>query len=64
MCVKFPPRDLNPGPCHQHPTNTYTCGVTIAPRARGGLGYWLRIHFRKVLTSLLWEIKKKKLLKY
>ena len=24
--------DLNHGPCLPHPTNTYTCGVTITPR--------------------------------
>ena len=32
MCVKLLPGDLNPGPCPPHPTSTYTCGVTIAPR--------------------------------
>ena len=36
MCVKLPPGDLNPGPCPPHPTSTYTCGVTIAPRVCGG----------------------------
>ena len=36
MCVKLLPGDLNPGPCPSHPTNTYTCGVTIAPRVCGG----------------------------
>ena len=24
MCVKFPPRDLNPDSCPPHPTITYT----------------------------------------
>ena len=33
MCVKLPPRDLNPGPC---PLSV--CGVTIAPRECGGIG--------------------------
>ena len=32
MCVKFPRKDLNPDPCPPHLTNTYTCGVIIAPR--------------------------------
>ena len=36
MCVKLPPGDLNPDPCPSHLTNTYTCGVTIAPRVCGG----------------------------
>ena len=33
MCVKLPHGDLNLSP---YPTNTYTCGVTIAPRVCGG----------------------------
>ena len=32
MYVKFSPRDLNPGFCPSHPTNTYYCKVTIAPK--------------------------------
>ena len=37
MCMKFPPRDLNIDSCPptsyiSHPTNTYTCGVTIVPK--------------------------------
>ena len=35
MCVKLPPRDLNPDPYPPHPTSTYTCGVTIAPSVCG-----------------------------
>ena len=35
MCVKLPPGDLNPYPYPSHPTSTYTCGVTIAPRVQG-----------------------------
>ena len=34
MYVKLLPEELNPGPYLPHPTNTYTCGVTIAPRVR------------------------------
>ena len=30
MCVKLPPRNLNPNPYPQYPTNTYSYGVTIA----------------------------------
>ena len=33
MCVKLLPRDLNSGSCSPHSTSTYTCGVTITPRA-------------------------------
>ena len=36
MCVKLPSRDLNPGPWPLHPTSTYTCGMTIAPKVCGG----------------------------
>ena len=37
MCVKFLPENLNLGGlCPPHPTNTYTCRVTIASRVRGG----------------------------
>ena len=33
MYVKFPPGDLNPGFCPPpHPTSTYTCRMTIAPK--------------------------------
>ena len=35
MCVKFPPRGLNPGPCSPYPINTYICGVTIVPKVYG-----------------------------
>ena len=37
MCVKLHPKDLNPDPYPQHPTSTYTYGVTIGPRVCGGL---------------------------
>ena len=32
MCVKLSPKNLNPGLYPPHPTSTYTCRVTIAPR--------------------------------
>ena len=31
MCVKFPPRDLNPGPYTSHPTSFYTSVVDTVP---------------------------------
>ena len=34
--MKLSPGDLNLGLCPPHPTSTYTCGVTIAPRVCGG----------------------------
>ena len=37
LCVKFPPRDLNPGPYSPCPTNTYTCGMTITPKMDGNV---------------------------
>ena len=46
MRMKLPPRDLNPGPYPPHPTSTYTCEVTIAPRVCGG-------HLRVLLTSVI-----------
>ena len=36
MCVKLPHGDLNLSPYPTHPTNTYTCGVTIEPRVCSG----------------------------
>ena len=36
MCVKFITRDLYLDSYPTHPATTYTCGVTIAPRVRGG----------------------------
>ena len=38
MCVKLPLRDLNPSPCPPHPTNTYICRVTTAPRVCSDFG--------------------------
>ena len=38
MCVKLPPRDLNPSLYPPHPINTYTCEVTNAPRMCNGRG--------------------------
>ena len=33
--MKLPPENLNLSFCPTHPTNIYTCGVTIAPRVCG-----------------------------
>ena len=35
MCVKLPFENLNPSPCIPHPTSTYICGETIAPKVCG-----------------------------
>ena len=49
MYVKLPPEDLNLNSYPPHPTSTYTCGVTIAPRVCGGnydLGcVWLNVKY-------------------
>ena len=34
--MKLPPENLNLSFCPTHPTNIYTCGVTIAPRMCDG----------------------------
>ena len=36
MYVKLPLGDLNPNFYSLYPTNTYICGMTIAPKVRGG----------------------------
>ena len=36
ICVKLPPRNLNPSPCLPHPISTCTYRVTIALRVCGG----------------------------
>ena len=35
MCMKLPSKNLNHSPCPPHPTNTYTCGVTIVSKVCG-----------------------------
>ena len=37
MCVKLPPEDLYPDSYSLHPTNTYTCEVTITPKVCGDI---------------------------
>ena len=37
MCVKLSPGDLNPSSCPPHPTSTYTCEMTTAPKVHGGI---------------------------
>jgi len=37
VCEALSPGDLNFEPYLSHLTNTYTCGVTIAPRMRGSI---------------------------
>ena len=44
MCMKFTPINLNSDSYPLHSTNTYTCGVIIAPRVCGILRisyYWM-----------------------
>ena len=36
MRAKLSPRDLKPSPYPPHSTSTYTYGITIALRVRGG----------------------------
>ena len=36
ICVKLPPKDLNPDPYPPHPTSIYICGVTTASRVSSG----------------------------
>ena len=36
MCVKFISRNLNSDPCTPHPTNTYTCKITIVSKMCSG----------------------------
>ena len=36
MCLKLHLGDLNSSLWPPHPTSIYTCGVTTAPRVRGG----------------------------
>ena len=57
MCVKLLLENLNPGssllpPISQHPTSTYTCGVTIAPRVCDGKDFvYVSMHlFNKALV--------------
>ena len=37
MCVKLSRKDLNLGTCPPHSTSTYTYGMTITSRIRGGV---------------------------
>ena len=37
MCVKLLPKYLNLDSYFSHPTNTYTYGVTITPKAYDGI---------------------------
>ena len=46
VCMKLIFWNLNPDPYPPHPTSTYTCEVTIAPRVCGG-------HLRVLLTSVI-----------
>ena len=56
MCVKLSSGHLNLGPCPPHPTSTYTCGVTIAPRMCGGSSN----NYKAVKKNTKYKKKKKK----
>ena len=55
MCVKLIPGDLNLDPYPPHPTSTYICKVTIAPRVCNGLEnfkmFYTRLNFSKMLRG-------------
>ena len=51
MYVKLLPKNLNLDLCPSHPTSTYTCGVTIAPKVCGGQEHILKK--KKSMTRLL-----------
>ena len=51
MCVKLSPGDLNPSPCPPHPTSTYICEMTTAPRVCGG--YKIEIIFTRIFQLLI-----------
>ena len=51
MCVKLYLRDLNPDPCPSHPTNIYICGMTTAPRVRGGELQHLLVLYKDAFTN-------------
>ena len=54
--MKLPLKNLNSDPYFLHPTSTYTCGVTIAPKAYGAKNSYL------LTLSDIWCCKKKKTL--
>ena len=57
MCVKLPLRDLNPGPYPPHPTSTYTCEVSTAPRVRDGAQSLLKLHSHVIFLLLNNKVK-------
>ena len=60
MCVKFPLGDLNPDPCPPHPTNTYTYGVTIAPKMCGDKTFFLMIALLcRIFNRVMQKVKQK-----
>ena len=71
MCVKLPYRDLNPNSCLSHPTNTYTCEVTIAQRVCNyiiiiiikGADFFLTKYSKSLLDTPKKKKKKKRLKK-
>ena len=67
MCVKFPLGDFNPNPYPPHLTSIYTCGVTMAPRVRGGDGVFKGANCQYLTTyylRMLKSVNKKKIRNY
>ena len=65
ICVKLTSRDLNSNPYPPHLTNTYTCGVTIAPRVCSGQIIQLQNTPKPLKITKITPFKpKKKWLKY
>ena len=52
--MKFSPEDLNFGHCLSQ--NTYTCGVTIAPRVCDNEGYVVNVTLIKIIVYKHLEI--------
>ena len=52
MCVKLPPRDLNPDPYPPHLTSVYTCEVTTTPRVQ----WWIAMFLSLLTIDLIPEV--------
>ena len=55
--MKVPPKDLNPNSYPSHPANTYTCGVTIAPRVHSGESGKILIERKIVNNPIIEEVE-------
>ena len=64
MCVKLPPRDLNPYSCIPYPTNTYTCRITTIPRMYGGKRRYIDKYTLTCICMVFIKNKVKNMYKY